>query len=48
MGRIEQGTVRPVVAHSFNLEEIGEAQTLFLKKQHVGKIVLRISSQTII
>lgn len=43
ISRIEQGTVRPVVAQSFNLEEICEAQTLFLKKQHVGKIVLRIS-----
>ena len=43
ISRIEQGTVKPVVAHSFTLEEICEAQTLFLKKQHVGKIVLRIS-----
>ncbi|MBT8352330.1 MAG: zinc-binding dehydrogenase, partial [Deltaproteobacteria bacterium] len=43
ISRIEEGTVRPVVAHSFNLKEICEAQTLFLKKQHVGKIVLRIS-----
>ena len=43
ISRIEQGKVKPVVAHSFTLEEICEAQTLFLKKQHVGKIVLRIS-----
>lgn len=41
--RIEQSTVKPVVAHSFTLEEICKAQTLFLKKQHVGKIVLRIT-----
>lgn len=40
--RIEQGSIRPVVARSFALEEIREAQTFFLKKQHVGKIVLRI------
>ena len=40
--RIEQGAVKPVVARSFTLEEICDAQTLFLKKQHVGKIVLRI------
>ena len=39
---IEQGAVKPVVAQSFALEEIRDAQTLFLKKQHVGKIVLRI------
>jgi NADPH:quinone reductase-like Zn-dependent oxidoreductase len=40
--RIEQSEVKPVVARSFALEEICEAQTLFLKKQHIGKIVLRI------
>ncbi len=40
--RIEQGAIKPVVAQSFALEEIRDAQTLFLKKQHVGKIVLRI------
>ncbi|MGD9066721.1 MAG: alcohol dehydrogenase family protein [Desulfobacterales bacterium] len=40
--RIEQGAIKPVVAKSFTLEEICDAQDLFLKKQHVGKIVLRI------
>ena len=40
--RIEQGAIKPVVARTFTLEEICDAQTLFLKKQHVGKIVLRI------
>ena len=40
--RIEQGAIKPVVARSFLLEEICDAQSLFLKKQHVGKIVLRI------
>ena len=39
---IEQGAIKPVVARSFAIEEIRDAQTLFLKKQHVGKIVLRI------
>jgi NADPH:quinone reductase-like Zn-dependent oxidoreductase len=39
---IEQGAIKPVVAQTFTLEEICDAQTLFLKKQHVGKIVLRI------
>ena len=39
---IEQGAIKPVVARSFSLEEICDAQTLFLKKQHVGKIVLEI------
>jgi NADPH:quinone reductase-like Zn-dependent oxidoreductase len=40
--RIEQGAIKPVVARSFLLEEICDAQSLFLQKQHVGKIVLRI------
>ena len=40
--RIEQGEIKPVVAQVFNLEEICDAQTFFLKKQHVGKIVLTI------
>ena len=40
--RIEQGAIKPVVARSFLLEQICDAQSLFLKKQHVGKIVLRI------
>jgi NADPH:quinone reductase-like Zn-dependent oxidoreductase len=40
--RIEQRAIKPVVARSFALEEIRDAQTFFLKKQHVGKIVLRI------
>jgi len=40
--RIEQDAISPVVAQSFALEEIRDAQTLFLQKQHVGKIVLRI------
>jgi NADPH:quinone reductase-like Zn-dependent oxidoreductase len=40
--RIELGAIKPVVARSFTLEEIRDAQTLFMKKQHVGKIVLMI------
>ncbi len=40
--RIEQGAISPVVAQTFYLEEIREAQTMFLGKQHVGKIVLTI------
>lgn len=39
---IEQGAIKPIVAQSFSLEEICDAQTMFLKKQHVGKIVLRV------
>lgn len=38
--RIERGDVSPLVAHSFALENIVDAQNMFLKKRHVGKIVL--------
>lgn len=39
---IEQGKIRPLVAHTFPLEEINIAQERFLAKQHIGKIVLKI------
>jgi len=41
--RIEAGDVAPVVAATFPLERIVEAQELFLTKQHVGKIVLDLT-----
>ena len=37
---IEAGELRPVVATTFPLERIAEAQTEFLEKRHVGKYVL--------
>lgn len=40
--RIERGEVQPLVAAVFDLAEIVRAQELFLTKQHVGKIVLRV------
>ena len=39
---IEQGDIAPIVYRSFPLNMIREAQALFLKKQHVGKIVLEM------
>jgi NADPH:quinone reductase-like Zn-dependent oxidoreductase len=42
INRIEQGAISPVVARAFALEEIRDAQTMFMAKQHVGKIVLKI------
>jgi NADPH:quinone reductase-like Zn-dependent oxidoreductase len=42
--RIEHGDIAPAVAATFPLEHIVEAQELFLTKQHVGKIVLQVSS----
>ena len=43
VARIERGEVHPVVAATFPLERIVEAQELFLTKAHVGKIVLRVA-----
>ena len=40
VGYIERGEIRPVVAATYPLSEIVEAQRAFLTKQHVGKIVL--------
>lgn len=40
---IEKGNIEPLVEHTFPLEEIVHAQKTFLKKQHVGKIVLTVN-----
>ena len=37
---IEKGEIRPLVAKTFPLEQIVEAQREFTKKRHVGKLVL--------
>lgn len=40
VGYIERGEIRPVVAKTFPLKEIGLAQEEFLSKRHTGKLVL--------
>jgi len=40
--RIEEGKVKPLVAQTFALKEIDQAQQTFLEKNHVGKIVLTV------
>jgi NADPH:quinone reductase-like Zn-dependent oxidoreductase len=40
--RIERGEVAPVVAATYPLREIGQAQEVFQTKAHVGKIVLTL------
>ncbi len=40
IGYIERGELRPLVAKSFPLEQIAQAQLEFLEKAHVGKFVL--------
>lgn len=39
---IEDGQLRPLVAHTYPLREIAEAQSKFQSKTHIGKIVLSI------
>jgi NADPH:quinone reductase-like Zn-dependent oxidoreductase len=40
IGYIERGEIRPLVADTFPLERIADAQRAFLEKRHVGKFVL--------
>lgn len=40
IGYIERGEIRPVVAKTYPLKNIVEAQTDFLAKKHTGKLVL--------
>ena len=40
VGYIERGEIRPIVAKTFPLEQIAEAQEAFLAKQFTGKLVL--------
>jgi NADPH:quinone reductase-like Zn-dependent oxidoreductase len=40
IGYVERGEIRPLLAKTFPLSEIHAAQTEFLAKQHVGKLVL--------
>lgn len=40
--KIETGTIKPLVALTFPLEQIADAQEAFLMKRHIGKIVLTI------
>ena len=42
--RIEANEIRAVVANTFPLAEVAEAQTLFETKQHVGKLVIDLSN----
>jgi len=44
IGYIEQGRISPVVAGTFPLERIAEAQSEFLSKRHVGKFVLTVDA----
>ena len=40
VGYIERGEIRPVVAETYPLEEIAQAQQSFIEKRSAGKLVL--------
>lgn len=42
--RIEAGDIKPLVAQTFLLDQIREAQTQFETKAHVGKLVIAIDT----
>lgn len=42
ISHIEQGYINPLVARTFPLEEIQQAQELFQEKTHIGKIVISV------
>ena len=39
---IEQDLLKPLLAQSFPLRELGKAQEMFMQKQHVGNIVIEL------
>lgn len=43
VNHIESGDIAPLVANTFPLKEINIAQMQFIKKEHVGKIVLTVA-----
>ena len=44
---IEQGDIQPLLARSFALESLSEAQAFFLDKQFTGKLVIDMSLEWI-
>ena len=44
--RIESGAIRPLVAATYPLTAIADAQEAFLQKSHVGKIVLQVHDRS--
>ena len=43
IARIERGEIKPLVARTFPLTEIAQAQTSFQEKSYIGKIVLEVN-----
>lgn len=45
VGYIERGEIKPLLAATYPLEQLREAQRAFIGKQHVGNIVVTMDSQ---
>lgn len=45
IAHIEHGRIQPLVAATYPLERIADAQTAFMAKRHLGKIVLTVERQ---
>ena len=43
IGYVEDGKLLPSIAQEFDLTDIRQAQETFLKKGHIGKIVIRLA-----
>lgn len=43
--RIEAGQVRPLVAETFDLRDLGRAQEVFLERGHIGKVGIQIAGE---
>ena len=44
VGYIERGEITPIVAGTFPLEEMAKAQEAFIKKEHVGNLVIEVQA----
>lgn len=44
VGYVERGEITPTVASTFPLDEMAQAQTAFMAKEHVGAIVITVAS----
>jgi NADPH:quinone reductase-like Zn-dependent oxidoreductase len=42
---IESGRITPLVAETYSLDQIADAQASFERKRHTGKIVLEVNGR---
>ena len=43
IGYIERGEIKPVIAGTYPLEEMAKAQEAFMRKEHVGSLVIEVA-----